>query len=77
MIDNSDSEGNWFVQIYARKKAIAQFQCPSLNDAQKEVIRIRRERAARKLFTGRAYARLILRKEKGKLIISSVERDLA
>lgn len=56
MIRNDDRIGNYWVTVYATKKRVAQFQCPTLADASTEANRIASERKRLSLPTARAIA---------------------
>ena len=63
MIDNSDKVGHFRVVIHSKSKAVNSFQCPTMRDVTIEVERIRRERAAKGLPTGKVLVGKLLPKE--------------
>lgn len=59
MISNDDKIGNYFVRVFADVNSVAEFQCPTLEDAQLEARHIAKKRRASGLKTGSASAWLI------------------
>lgn len=66
MIRNDDREGNYFVNVFAKRNAVHGFQCPTLDDVYDEVNRIASQRRDRGLQTTRATARRLVRRPSGK-----------